>query len=125
AGGLSDTVHDVSNGGLAVCLAEMALAGGVGAQVELPAVGSPATALFGESAGRAVVAVEHDGVKAVAEICARLGVPCRVVGESGAQRLVISLEPEDNARGGTNVKVDLDLESLRAAHQRTFLEALG
>lgn len=49
--------HDVSTGGLAVALARMAIASGVGAEVLL-ATAHPSAALFGERAGRVVVAVE-------------------------------------------------------------------
>jgi phosphoribosylformylglycinamidine synthase len=46
-------VHDVSHGGLAVTLAEMV--GDAGATVDLPVRDRPATALFSEAVGRAVV----------------------------------------------------------------------
>ena len=55
AAGLLSAAHDLSDGGLAVALAESCLRGGVGCTVRLP--GDPFTALFSESAGRAVVAV--------------------------------------------------------------------
>ena len=47
--------HDLSDGGLAIALAESCLRGGVGCVVRLP--GDPFTALFSESAGRAIVTV--------------------------------------------------------------------
>jgi phosphoribosylformylglycinamidine synthase subunit PurL len=46
-------LHDAAEGGLAVALAECALASGIGAELELS---SAATALFGEGGGQAVVA---------------------------------------------------------------------
>jgi phosphoribosylformylglycinamidine synthase len=59
--------HDVSEGGLAVCLAECAIFSGIGAKVDLP---TDPVQLFGECAGLAVVAcapadvdrLEADGV---------------------------------------------------------------
>ena len=45
-------VHDVSDGGLLVAIAEMAMAGGIGAEVALPATAAEA---FGEDQGRYVV----------------------------------------------------------------------
>ncbi|MBM3677603.1 MAG: phosphoribosylformylglycinamidine synthase subunit PurL [Actinobacteria bacterium] len=53
-------VHDVSEGGLAVCLAEMALHSGLGARVD---VALDPVDLFGEGGGRAVVAVAPDQVE--------------------------------------------------------------
>ena len=52
AAGLLSAAHDLSDGGLAVALAESCLRGGVGCTVRLP--GDPFTALFSESAGRCV-----------------------------------------------------------------------
>jgi phosphoribosylformylglycinamidine synthase subunit PurL len=46
-------VHDVSEGGLAVALAEAALASGIGAELDLP---GDALALFGEGGGQAIIA---------------------------------------------------------------------
>ena len=61
-GGLVASCHDLSEGGLAVALAEMSLAGRFGADVNFEAVHEDATvALFSESAGRLLleVGLEH------------------------------------------------------------------
>jgi phosphoribosylformylglycinamidine synthase len=50
-------VHDVSEGGLAVALAEAAIASGIGAELDLP---DDALALFGEGGGRAILASSDD-----------------------------------------------------------------
>jgi phosphoribosylformylglycinamidine synthase len=55
--GLVSAVHDVSDGGLAVALAEMALAGGIGAEVEAHPDYSQAAWWFGEDQGRYLVTV--------------------------------------------------------------------
>ena len=57
ADGLVNAVHDISDGGLAVALAEMALAGGLGAEVEANPEYSAAQWWFGEDQGRYVIAV--------------------------------------------------------------------
>jgi phosphoribosylformylglycinamidine (FGAM) synthase-like enzyme len=49
------SAHDVSDGGLAVCLAESAIAGGIGVTAE-------AGDLFGEGEGRAVISVAPTAV---------------------------------------------------------------
>jgi phosphoribosylformylglycinamidine synthase II len=55
--------HDVSNGGLAVALAEM-ITGETGATIDLPGEGTPAEQLFCERPGRAVLATtDPDGVR--------------------------------------------------------------
>ncbi|WP_375289996.1 AIR synthase-related protein, partial [Qipengyuania sp.] len=55
--GLVNAVHDISDGGLAVALAEMALAGGVGAEVEANPAYTPAQWWFGEDQGRYIISV--------------------------------------------------------------------
>jgi phosphoribosylformylglycinamidine synthase II len=57
AAGLVNAVHDVSDGGLAVALAEMALAGRIGAEVEAHPDYSLAAWWFGEDQGRYLVTV--------------------------------------------------------------------
>ena len=53
--GAFTAVHDISDGGLAVALAEMAVAGGLGATIAPEAIEGPAHAfLFGEDQGRYV-----------------------------------------------------------------------
>jgi phosphoribosylformylglycinamidine synthase len=57
--GLVRSCHDLSEGGLAVALAEMALGGRLGIQVDVPGNGlAPLNLLFSESNGRLVVEVE-------------------------------------------------------------------
>ena len=55
--GLVSAVHDVSDGGLAVALAEMAMAGGIGASVEAGADYTAAQWWFGEDQARYVLTV--------------------------------------------------------------------
>ena len=71
--------HDVSDGGLAVCLAEAALHSGVGAELELP---DGPVSLFGEGGGCAVIACPADDVE-------RLGSKgLRRIGVVGGDRLL-------------------------------------
>ena len=55
--GLVNAVHDISDGGLAVALAEMAMAGGIGAEVEANTDYTAAQWWFGEDQGRYVISV--------------------------------------------------------------------
>jgi phosphoribosylformylglycinamidine synthase subunit PurL len=71
-GGLA-TVHDVSEGGLAVALAECCIGGGLGARISLGSVDE--AALFGEGPGGVVIAGPLEAVKEVAG--------ARVIGEVG------------------------------------------
>ena len=65
--GLLASAHDLSDGGLAIALAEACLHGGRGCAVVLP--GDSFTALFSESAGRALVSVVPGREKEFAALC--------------------------------------------------------
>ena len=70
--GLVDSVHDCSDGGLAVALAEKALAKRVGARVNLASNGLPAEfVLFGEDASRIVLSCDPANVSANPRDCGR------------------------------------------------------
>ncbi len=58
--GVATACHDVSDGGLAVAVAEMAMASGIGATIPGPAEGDPIPFLFGEDQGRYLVTVGLD-----------------------------------------------------------------
>jgi phosphoribosylformylglycinamidine synthase subunit PurL len=85
--GLLSAAHDLSDGGLAVALAESCLRGGTGCVVRLP--GDPFTALFSESAARAIVAVRPDAEAPFQALCAELGVPESSIGMIGGDQLVV------------------------------------
>jgi phosphoribosylformylglycinamidine synthase len=76
--GLVDAAHDLSDGGLAIALAEAAMRYGVGARIWLDAVcerdGIDAfTALFSESTARAVVAVPRSEEVRCTDMCTARG----------------------------------------------------
>jgi phosphoribosylformylglycinamidine synthase len=84
-------VHDCSDGGLAVALAEMAFAGSCGFAVasegsSLAAL-LPSVACFSESANRVVVAVDGTRVDEIVGRAAAAGVPAAVIGTAGGERL--------------------------------------
>lgn len=76
--------HDLSDGGLAVALAEMCLAGRVGVALDLPTDPDEAAGwLFGEDQGRYLVAVDPDRLGDFLSAAGAAGVPARQVGRSG------------------------------------------
>jgi phosphoribosylformylglycinamidine synthase subunit PurL len=85
--GLLAAAHDLSDGGLAVALAESCLRGGTGCRVRLP--GDPFTALFSESAARAVVAVRPGAAADFAALREACGVPGQTLGLAGGEALVV------------------------------------
>ena len=84
--GLVAGVHDVSDGGLAVALAEMAVRSGVGAR--LSGVTGHAE-LFSEAPSRVLLCALPAEAAVVVERCHDGGVPVTLLGGSGGDRLVV------------------------------------
>jgi phosphoribosylformylglycinamidine synthase len=91
AAGAIGRAHDISDGGLACAIAEMAIAGGVGLDVDLDELVeqrgcSGETALFGEGPGGFLLAGDRSALEAVAGT----GVDVFVIGAAGGGRIAIS-----------------------------------
>jgi phosphoribosylformylglycinamidine synthase len=107
--GLVTSAHDLADGGLAQALAESALRYGVGARLHLES--DPFTALFSESAARAVVTTsDPDAVRTAA---AAAGVPVTELGTTGGHSL------------GVDGLLDLGIAELRAAWSATLPALFG
>ncbi|MGH1352170.1 MAG: phosphoribosylformylglycinamidine synthase subunit PurL [Methyloligellaceae bacterium] len=97
--------HDLSDGGLYVAVAEMALAGKLGADIQLTD-GLPSHALlFGEDQGRYLITVSSDKVNDVTALAKDQGVEIRVAGSVGGGELTV---------GGADA---ISLERLQSAHE--------
>ena len=99
-------VHDLSDGGLLVGLAEMALSGDMGVEL-FPYTGKlPAYAIwFGEDQGRYLLSVTPQRAEEVLERARLLELPARIVGRVGGKAITLKGEPE------------LALTDLRSAHE--------
>ena len=83
AGGLVESAHDCSDGGIAVALAKTAFAKGVGCKVALTTEGLPLECvLFGEDAGRIVISCDQANVARIKEVAAKHGVSADALGET-------------------------------------------
>jgi len=113
--GLLSAAHDLSDGGLAVALAESCLRGGTGCTVQLTGrlAGDPFTALFSESAGRCLVAVRPGAEASFAALLAEHQVPGQDLGTTGGDRLTVT---------GC---FEIPLDELAAGHARTLPALFG
>jgi phosphoribosylformylglycinamidine synthase subunit PurL len=82
--GAAAVAHDASDGGLACALAECAIAGGVGLDVELPAADAEA-GLFGEGPGRFVIAGGRAGIEELVKRAGGEAIAASVVGAAGGE----------------------------------------
>jgi phosphoribosylformylglycinamidine synthase II len=86
--GLVTAVHDISDGGLLVALAEMAMASGIGAVLEAPPGSIPHAFWFGEDQARYVVTVKNADV--VAQRAKAAAVPLTRLGATGGGALAVA-----------------------------------
>jgi len=100
---VAKAVHDVSDGGLVVALAEMAFAsGGIGAVLEPPPAEVPAHAYwFGEDQARYVVVVAASAADAVLARAAAAGAPATHLGVTGGAALILPGERPLLIKGST------------------------
>jgi len=109
--GVATAVHDLSDGGLAVGLAEMAMASGIGATVNQLDGGDPIPLFFGEDQGRYLVTMSRDNLeKFFEEVYPYAGVFTPWIGNTGGTTLTLG-----EAR-------PLPIADLRAAHEGWFPE---
>ena len=102
--GLPAGIHDVSDGGLALALTEMAVRSGVGFEVD--GIGDHAE-LFSESPSRVVVNATPDATKTIVARAKSAGLPASVIGTSGGTRMTVS--------GLFDLSVDRALDSWRTS----------
>jgi phosphoribosylformylglycinamidine synthase subunit PurL len=108
------SAHDCAEGGLAVCLAESAMAGDdqFGIDVELTDALPTAPLLFGEAQGRIVVSCAADRADAVIAAAAAADVPAAVIGTVGDRGGRFVLRPA----GTAGVAVDLPVAHLHEVY---------
>jgi phosphoribosylformylglycinamidine synthase len=90
--GLLQSAHDVSDGGLAVALAESCVGGPekpLGAVVRLDRGMRPDALLFGESQSRIVVSVKKKNLRQLKDLAGKTGAPLEVIGDVGGSSLNI------------------------------------
>jgi phosphoribosylformylglycinamidine synthase len=105
--GAVHAVHDLSDGGLATAVAEMALAAGIGVELAPYAGELPLHAVyFGEDQGRYLVATSDDMAFAVEREAQEYGLPVRQIGVVRGENIVVPGE------------TPLPLSQLRSAHER-------
>lgn len=112
--GTATAVHDLSDGGLLIALAEMAMAGGIGAKLlAAPTALVPQAYWFGEDQARYLVTVPETEAGRVLAKMRGCEVPCVRIGTTGGDAIAIA--------GEAPVMID----SLRTSHERWLPEYMG
>ncbi|MBA3480665.1 MAG: phosphoribosylformylglycinamidine synthase, partial [Pirellulales bacterium] len=119
--GLVAACHDLSEGGLATAIAEMAFAGGLGAEINLDALPAspvnlaPAAKLFSESNTRFLCEVAHDNAAAFESRFT--GIPIAQLGvvQNNAQLSITTSEP--GRSGPASPIINANINELKKAWQ--------
>jgi phosphoribosylformylglycinamidine synthase len=108
--------HDVSDGGMAVALAEMALASGIGVLVNEPQPFGVAGSLFGEDQGLYIVTVCDTCLADFMAAAHKANVPADPLGRTIKDRLIFELDEGDWT---------VSIAELRTAHESFFPTLMG
>ncbi|WP_066719167.1 phosphoribosylformylglycinamidine synthase subunit PurL [Sphingomonas pituitosa] len=115
-GGAITACHDVSDGGLAVAVAEMALASNIGAILDQPQPFGVAGSWFGEDQGLYVVTVKDEALADFLVAADKAGLAADPIGRTIANRIIFELEEGDFC---------VSLDDLRTAHEGFFPALMG
>ncbi|WP_207706870.1 phosphoribosylformylglycinamidine synthase subunit PurL [Alkaliphilus pronyensis] len=93
--GLLESAHDISEGGIAVGLAECCMGKGIGARVNLETSLRSDFELFSESQSRFLVAIKPENLQKVIDIFTEFKVPFKPVGETSGDSLNININNKE------------------------------
>lgn len=111
---LIKSCHDISQGGLAVAISEMCLAGDIGAEIDIDTELRPDKFLFSESNTRWVVEIDEEDVD---EFKDNFSIPSTRLGKTVGRSLKISINEEQ--------LIDLEIEKIRKEWKETLSEKMG
>lgn len=109
AGGGIDTCHDVSDGGLLAAIAEMAMAGKLGAHIDRQ---EGIAFWFGEDQARYVIAAPADEAARIMEQARAANIPVTGLGRTGGDSLTLA--------GGAGAPDTIAVAELARAHESWF-----
>jgi phosphoribosylformylglycinamidine synthase II len=116
-GGLVDSAHDCSDGGLGVTLAECAFAKGMGAKVKLSGGELPTEfVVFGEDASRIVLSCDPSNLPRIQQVAVKYGLSAAQIGETVPEQLEIEVDGR--------VVVSAAVEQLSTIYERALEQAL-
>jgi len=114
--GLLESAHDCAEGGLAVALVECTLPAGVGASIKLAGEELPAEfRLFGEDASRILISCDPLHLARIKQVAEEYQICADVLGETGGDRLEISIGGEPAVSASVNELIEAYEGSLEKA----------
>ncbi|HEX2951854.1 MAG TPA: phosphoribosylformylglycinamidine synthase subunit PurL [Armatimonadota bacterium] len=115
--GLLASAHDCAEGGLAVTIAESAIAGKLGADIAVDLVERPDMTLFAESQSRIVVSFDIANESALSALAKEQGVPFKVIGTVGGDQISMKVDGD--------VIIDMPFTEVTTAYTTPIFAAMG
>ncbi len=110
--GLVNSAHDLSDGGLAVALAECCISGHIGAAVEIAGGSNRDLELFGEGPSRVILSACRDHYQRIAELADQAKVALHNIGKLGGDSLRVSCDGD--------IIINLGLEEMEITYTEVF-----
>ncbi len=117
--GYVNSCHDISEGGLAVCISEMIIGGKIGAKIDITNVNPKLRVdlkLFSESNTRWIIEVKKSKEKAFIETLKEKGIPFIKLGSVGGDKIII----KDNEKEIINHSISILDETWRETLYKTM-----
>jgi phosphoribosylformylglycinamidine synthase subunit PurL len=125
--GLAKSAHDVSDGGLAVALAEGCVAGNIGASIELqPGIEAEVdirldSVLFGETQSRVILSIAPQHLEQLRHMAHQAGVPVTYIGNVGGDKFIVG----DDRSGVLQPLIDVPVEELHRVYRGAIPALMG
>ena len=103
-----DTVHDISDGGFLIALAEMSISGGIGVKLNLDEGSMNHRFLFGEDQGRYIIAIPDSMLTSITDILISKNIFYQNIGKSYGEKIILN----DNE--------EIQIKSLKKIHENWF-----
>jgi phosphoribosylformylglycinamidine synthase II len=120
--GLTQTVHDCSDGGLAIAIAEMCMPNGLGAEIDLHRVPSDKLPLdellFSESNSRVLMTVSRKNIEEFRSLTSRIGTKVAEIGRVTDTGELVFLDKKDRV-------VSCSVENMRQAWSESISKSIG
>ena len=112
--------HDLSEGGIAVCLSEMAIGGDIGAKLDISNIAKNLRIdfkLLSESNTRWIVEVKKDNQKEFEKLLKQNNTPFKKIGETKGNRIII--------KNGKDEAINIDISVLRNCWKNAIWDIMG
>ena len=117
---LIDSCHDISEGGIGVCLSEMALGGNIGAEIDISNINKRLRddfILFSESNTRWILEIKNQNCNKIEDILIKFEIPFIKIGKTFGKELII--------KNNEKVILNSNINDLREIWKKSLSNIMG